>query len=60
MWAKRPLNGVRKFDGHTDRQTDTRTSRLIESIGLRADALKINSKLIFFLNINLSLNIQVS
>ena len=38
--GKRPLNGVRKCDGQTDRQTDTRTSRLTESIGLRADALK--------------------
>ena len=40
--AKRPLNGVRKCDGQTkNRQTDTRTLRLIESIGLRADALKM-------------------
>ena len=43
MGEKIPLNGVRKCDGQTRTQTDrhTRTFRLIESIGLGADALKI-------------------
>ena len=33
MGAKRPLNGVRKCDGQTNRQTDIQTFRLIERIG---------------------------
>ena len=33
MGAKRPLNGVRKCDGQTDRQTHIQTFQLIERIG---------------------------
>ena len=33
MGAKRPLNGTSKVNTRTNRQTDGRTNRLIESIG---------------------------
>ena len=33
MGAKRPLNGVRKCDGQTNKQTHIRTLSLIEKIG---------------------------
>ena len=41
MGAKIPLNGVRKCDGQTDRQTDTHT---YGHFAQRVDALKIGFK----------------
>ena len=40
--AKRRLNGASKVNRNTDRQTHIWTNQLIESIGKRADALKIS------------------